>query len=212
MYDRLLEQLRGSSKLFADETVVPVLDPGRGHTKKGQLWTYARDDRPWCGSDPPAVVYVYAPDRKHARPGQHLAGFSGTLQVDGYGAYRELASAGAVELAFCWAHVRRPLYELQAGDTPAPIASEALARIAALYAVEAACRGQSADQRRRMRQLRSRPIIEALKPWFERQLGLVSGKSKVAEAIRYALTRWQGLCRFLDDGRVELDNNVSTLR
>jgi len=208
VYDRLLDEPRGSTRLFADETVVPVLDPGRGRTKKGQLWTYARDDRPWCGSDPPAVAYVYAPDRKHARPGQHLVGFKGTLQVDGYGAYRELASAGAVELAFCWAHVRRPFYELQASDTPAPIAGEALARIAALYAVEAACRGQPAEQRRRLRQLRSKPIIEALKPWFERQLGLVSGKSKVAEAIRYALTRWQGLCRFLDDGRVELDNNA----
>jgi len=104
--------------------------------------------------------------------------------------------------------VRRYFYDLQASGTPAPIASEALARIAPLYAVETACRGQSAEQRRRMRQLRSKPIIEALKPWFERQLGLVSGKSKVAEAIRYALSRWQGLCRFLDDGRVELDNNV----
>jgi len=208
VYDRLLENLRSSTKLFADETTVPVLDPGRGRTKTGQLWTYARDDRPWCGSDPPAVVYVYAPDRKHARPGQHLAGFSGPLQVDGYGAYRELASAGAVELAFCWAHVRRYFYDLQAGSTPAPIASEALVRIAPLYAVETACRNQSAEQRRSMRQLRSKPILEALKPWFERQLGLVSGKAKIAEAIRYALTRWQGLCRFLDDGRIELDNNV----
>ena len=104
--------------------------------------------------------------------------------------------------------MRRPFYELQADDTPAPIASEALARIAALYAVETACRGQSAEQRRRMRQLHSKPILEALEPWFKRQLGLVSGKSKVAEAIRYALSRWQGLCRFLDDGRVELDNNA----
>ena len=115
---------------------------------------------------------------------------------------------GTVELAFCWAHVRRHFYDLQASDTPAPIASEALARIAPLYAVETACRGQSAEQRRRMRQLRSKPILEALKPWLERQLGLVSGKSKLAEAIRYALSRWQGLCRFLDDGRIELDNNV----
>jgi transposase len=208
VHARLLVYLRRSTKLFADETVVPVLDPGRGRTKTGQLWTYARDDRPWAGSDLPVVAYVYAPDRKHVRPGQHLAGFSGILQVDGYGAYRELASAGEVELAFCWAHVRRKFYELQAGDTPAPIASEALARIAGLYAVEAEIRGQSAEQRRRVRQLRSRPILEALKPWLEQQLTLVSGKSKIADAIRYALSRWQGLGRFLGDGRVELDSNV----
>lgn len=208
VYERLLENLRRSTKLFADETTVPVLDPGRGRTKTGQLWTYARDDRPWGGSDPPAVAYVYAPDRTYARPGQHLAGFSGILQVDGYGAYRELAAAGAVELAFCWAHVRRSFYELQAGDTPAPIASEALARIAKLYAVEAEIRGQPAEQRCRARQQRSTPILDALRPWLEQQLTLVSGKSKIAGAIRYALSRWQGLSRFLDDGRVELDSNV----
>jgi hypothetical protein len=117
------------------------------------------------------------------------SGFSGMLQVDGYGAYRELASAGAVELAFCWAHVRRYFYDLQASGTPAPIASEALARIAPLYAVETACRGQSAEQRRHMRQLRSKPIIEALKPWFERQLGLVSGKSKLTDVLTKIVAR-----------------------
>jgi transposase len=208
VHARLLERLKTSTRLFADETVVPVLDPGRGRTKKGQLWAYARDDRPWGGSDPPAVAYVYAPDRKHVRPGQHLAGFTGILQVDGYGAYSELAAAGAVELAFCWAHVRRKFYDLQAGDTPAPIASEALARIAGLYAVEAGIRGAPAEQRRHVRQRRSKPIVEALKPWLERQLTLVSGKSTIAGAIRYALSRWDGLSRFLDDGRIEIDNNV----
>jgi transposase len=208
VHARLLEQLRGSCKLFADETTVPVLDPGRGRTKTGQLWTYARDERPYGGSDPPAVVFVYAPDRKHARPGQHLAGFKGILQVDGYGAYVELAAAGAVDLAFCWAHVRRGFYDLQTGNTPAPIASEALVRIAGLYAVEADIRGQSADRRERVRRSRSKPIIDALKPWLEQQLALVSRKSTLAEAIRYALSRWDGLCRFLDDGRVEIDNNV----
>lgn len=207
VHARLLEQLRSSTKLFADETVVPVLDPGRGRTRKGQLWAYARDDRPWAGSDPPAVAYVYAPDRKHVRPGQHLVGFTGILQVDGYGAYGELAAAGAVELAFCWAHVRRKFYDIQAGS-PAPIAGEALARIAGLYAVEADIRGAPAEQRRRVRQARSKPILDALKPWLERQLTLVSGKSTLAGAIRYALSRWQGLSRFLDEGCVEIDSNV----
>lgn len=207
VHTRLLEQLRSSTKLFADETVVPVLDPGRGRTKKDQLWAYARDDRPWAGSDLPAVAYVYAPDRKHVRPGHHLVGFTGILQVDGCGAYGELAAAGAVELAFCWAHVRRKFYNIQAGS-PAPIASEALARIAGLYAIEADIRGAPAEQRRRVRQARSKPILDALKPWLERQLTLVSGKSTLAGAIRYALPRWEGLSRFLDDGRIELDSNV----
>jgi transposase len=101
LHARLLEELRASSKLFADETTAPVLDPGRGRTKTGQLWVYARDDRPWGGPAPPAVAYVYAPDRKAERPVAHLQGFRGVLQVDGYAGYRALAEAGQVELAFC---------------------------------------------------------------------------------------------------------------
>ena len=107
VHGRLLDHLKASTKLFADETTAPVLDPGRGRTKTGQLWAYARDDRPWGGADPPAVAYVYAPDRKAERPMAHLAGFTGVLQVDGYEGYRALAKGGAVKLAFCWAHVRR---------------------------------------------------------------------------------------------------------
>jgi transposase len=207
VHARLFERLKQSTRLFADETTAPVLDPGRGRTKKGQLWAYARDERPWCGRDPPGVAYVYAPDRKHARPAEHLAGFAGTLQVDGYAAYAELAEAGNVQLAFCWSHVRRRFYEIQAA-TPAPIATEALARIAALYAVEADIRGLRAKERRRVRQLQAKPIIDALRPWLEAQLAMVSGKSTIAEAIRYALSRWDGLTRFLDDGHIELDTNV----
>jgi transposase len=99
VHGRLLAKLKTSTKLFADETTAPVLDPGRGRTKTGQLWAYARDDRPWGGSDPPGVAYVYAPDRKAERPITHLAGFKGILQVDGYGGYRVLAERGDVTLA-----------------------------------------------------------------------------------------------------------------
>jgi len=97
VHARLLERLKTSSKLFADETTLPVLDPGRGRTKTGQLWTYARDDRPWAGSDPPGVAYVYAVDRKADQPIKHLAGFKGVLQVDGYGGYRPLTERGEVK-------------------------------------------------------------------------------------------------------------------
>ena len=198
---------KSSTKLFADETTAPVLDPGRGRTKTGQLWAYARDDRPWGGADPPGVAYVYAHDRKAERPIAHLAGFKGILQVDGYGGYRALAERGDVQLAFCWAHVRRRFYELAAAG-PAPIASEALERIAKLYAVETEIRGRSADERRALRQDNSRPIIDDLEPWLRAKLGLISQKTKLAEAIRYALSRWDGLIRFLDDGRIEIDSNV----
>jgi transposase len=207
VHERLLAQLKASPRLFADETTAPVLDPGRGQTKTGQLFAYARDDRPWGGTDPPGVAYVYAPDRKAARPIAHLAGFAGVLQVDGYSGYRALAGGNQVALAFCWAHVRRRFYELAAAGA-APIASEALKRIAELYRIESDIRGMSAAERCRIRQAKSRPILDALEPWLRGKLGLISQKSKLAEAIRYALVRWDGLTRFVDDGRIEIDSNI----
>ena len=215
VHERLLDKLKASPKLFADETTAPVLDPGRGRTKTGQLFAYARDDRPWGGTDPPGVAYVYAPDRKAERPIAHLAGFKGILQacpersrrVDGYSGYKVLAKQGNVRLAFCWSHVRRHFYEL-ANPGPAPIAAEALTRIAALYRIEQEIRGRSADQRRAVRQERSRPLVEDLEPWLRTKLQLISQKTKLAAAIRCTLARWQGLCLLLDDGHVEIDNNV----
>lgn len=207
VHERLLGHLKASAKLFADETTAPVLDPGRGRTKTGQLWAYARDDRPWGGSDPPGIAYVYAPDRKAERPIAHLDGFTGILQVDGYAGYRALAERNDVQLAFCWSHVRRKFYELATAG-PAPIATEALQRIAELYRIESETRGRSAVDRRALRQEKSRPIITALEPWLTAKLALISQKTKLAEAIRYALSRWQGLTRFIDDGRIEIDSNT----
>jgi transposase len=207
VHERLLETLKASPKLFADETTAPVLDPGRGRTKTGQLFAYARDDRPWGGPDPPGVVYVYAPDRKGERPMAHLAGFSGVLQVDGYGGYKVLAERGEVRLAFCWAHVRRRFYELAAAG-PAPIASQALERIAGLYRIEGQIRGAPPEERRAVRQEHSRPVLDTLEPWLRSKLAVISQKTKLAEAIRYALSRWEGLTRFVEDGRIELDSNV----
>jgi transposase len=203
--DRILEELRRSERLFADETTAPVLEPGRGRTKTGQLWAYARDDRPWGGSDPPIVAYVYAGDRKADRPQAHLGAFDGILQVDGYGGYAALARRRQqVRLAFCWAHVRRRFYELADSS---PVATEVLRRIAELYAVEDKIRGHSVEERRSLRAERSRPIIDELRRDLEVRNRQVSAKSKLGEAIRYALTRWDGLARFLDDGRVDLDSN-----
>ena len=145
--------------------------------------------------------------RPIVRPSGRSAISKGILQVDGYGGYRVLAERGSVQLAFCWSHVRRRFYELAAAG-PAPIASEALERIAGLYAIEKEIRGRSADERRAMRQDRSRPIIDDLEPWLRAKLALISQKTKLAEAIRYALSRWVGLTRFLDDGRIEIDSNV----
>jgi hypothetical protein len=207
VHERILAHLRSSTKLFADKTTAPALDPGRGRTKTGQLWAYARDDRPWGGSDPPAVAYVYAPDRKASQPIEHLAGFKGVLPVDGYAGYRALAAKGEVSLAFCWSHARRRFYELAATGS-APIANEALQRIAALYAIERDVRGRSPQERRAARQQRTRPLLEELELWLRDKLALISQKTRLAEGVRYALSRWEGLMRFLDDGRIEIDFNA----
>jgi transposase len=204
--DHILERLRRSERLFADETTAPVLDPGRKKTKTGQIWAYACDDRPWGGSDPPMVAYVYAADRKTERAQAHLQGFAGILQVDGYGAYAALARRHQqIRLAFCWAHVRRKFYELAESS---PVAADVLRRIASLYAVEDEIRGLPADERRDARDQRSRPIVDDLYRFLEARGRQVSAKAKLGEAISYALKRWDGLTRFLDDGRIDLDNNA----
>jgi transposase len=211
LHARLVQMLKSSTKLFADETRCPVLDPGRGRTKTGYLWTIARDDRPWGGTDPPAVAYLYAPGRGAEHAVRHLAGFSGTLQVDGYVAYDALTDAerpgGPLTLAFCWSHFRRRFYDIAKGGN-APIATEALERIAQLYAIEAEIRGQSAQDRCAARQAGTKPLVEDLKAWLAQQLARVSGRSPIAEAIRYGLSHWDGLIRFLDDGRIEIDTNT----
>ena len=205
---RMREILLASPRLFADETTMPVLDPGRGRTKKGYAWAIARDDRPWGGTDPPAVVFHYAPGRGTEHAKDLLAGYRGILQCDGYGAYKTLAAAGdGIALAFCWSHARRQFIELAKGKT-APIAQETLQRIAALYAIEAEVRGKPADIRRAVRQERSRPLVEDLFAWFSAQIARLPGSSPTAEAIRYALNHREGLVRFLEDGRIELDTNT----
>ena len=206
LHARLAAHVFASTKLFADDTTLPVLDPGRGRTRTGRLWVYARDDRPWTGSDPPAAVYVYSPDRKAERPAGHLKDFQGVLQVDGYAGFETLTTSGDIVLAACWAHARRKFYEFHQA-TGSPIAAEALRRIAELYAVEKRVRGRPAEERRQVRQANSRPLIKAMEPWLETELRRIPNSGGLANAIRYALARWPALCRFLDDGRIELDNN-----
>ncbi len=184
----------------------PVLDPGRGRTKTGRLWVYTRDDRPWSGPDPPAAVYFYSPDRKAERPASHLEAFRGVVQVDGYAGFERLTERGDIVLAACWAHTRRKFFDVHEA-TGSPIAAEALRRIAELYAIEKSIRGRTAEERRIVRNTQSRPLVEAMKPWLETQLGRIPGRGGLAEAIRYTLSRWPALGHFLDDGRIELDNN-----
>ena len=196
-----------AGRVHADDTTVPVLSPGNGKTKTGRLWCYARDDHPFGGEAPKAVLYCYSPDRKGEHPKKHLAGFKGILQADGYAGYAGLYQQGVTEAA-CMAHVRRKFFDIHA-ETKSPQSQEALRRIAELYAVEAAIRGESAAIRLKIRTERSAPLFAAFRTWLEAMLSRVSGKSEMAKAIRYALTRWDALTLILRDGRVCIDNNAA---
>jgi transposase len=210
LHELMMTTVLASPKIFADDTTLPVLDPGRGKTKTGRLWCYAVDNRPWRGPGHPAAVYIYSDDRKGVHPAEHLKGYGGLLQVDGYAGFAGLVTdpAGdAPQLAFCWAHTRRKLYDVFVA-TKSPIAEEALRRIAALYAIESGVRGEPAEQRQRVRQQQSRPLVEAMHVWLTGQLGRIPGASTLAKAIRYAMNHWSGLILFLDDGRLELDTNT----
>lgn len=198
----------GATKVHADDTPVPVLDPGRGKTKTGRLWVYVRDDRPAGSTDAAAAFYRYTATREGAHPRTHLKDFRGTLQADGFSGFDGLYFEGRVREAACWAHARRKFYELHAA-TRSPLAEEALNRIAGLYAIEQGIRGKLPDERWRVRQARAGPILEALQQWMLQTRAKVSAKSEFASAISYALKRWAALTRYCDDGTVEIDNNAA---
>ena len=215
LWHRLRQLLLASSKLCVDETPAPVLDPGRGRTKTGYFWALSRDDRPWAGPDPPGVVYAYAPGRGAVHGLRLLEGYRGIIHCDGYQAYKTMtretrADALSGTLAFCWSHLRRQFVKIEreAAPAPAPVAREALERIAQLYAVEKALRGRSDAERRAGRQAHARPLATALRQWFEAKLDHLAQKSDTAKALRYALRHWDGLTLYLDDGRIEMDTNA----
>jgi hypothetical protein len=191
---------------------VPVLAPGLGRTKTGRLWVYVRDDRPFCGPAPPAAAYFYSPDRGGEHPAVHLATFTGFLQADGYAGFEALydparTNPGPITEVACWAHCRRKIFEVWEA-TKSPVAKEALDRIAAFYAIEA--KAQFAPPAERLaHRAATAPLLDAFFAWAEGTVIRLSGKSALAEAFRYTITRRAALSRFLTDTRLEIDNNIA---
>jgi transposase len=199
-----------AERIHADDTTVPVLAKGKCRT--GRLWTYVRDDRPFGGPDPPAAIFFYSADRTAKHPEQHLAGYVGLMQADAYAGFNRLYGAGRkpgpIIEAACWAHARREFFDL-ARLAKAPIAIEAVERIDALFAIEREINGLAPQERVRVRNARSRPLIVTLEAWLREQRAKLSRQSKVAQAIAYSLTRWAALTRFIDDGRLCMSNNAA---
>lgn len=212
LLDPLIEALKkdvlASDVLHGDDTPVPVLAPGLGKTKTGRLWTYVRDGRPWGSDQPPAAVFFYSPDRKGEHPQSHLKTFKGILHVDGYAGFNAIFETGHVTEAACWAHVRRKFFDVHAANT-SPIAKQALDKIAALYAIEAQIKGKPPDERQHYREHHAAPLIADLKAWLDVTLPKLSGKTDLAQAMRYGLSRWTSLTRYINNGRIEIDNNAA---
>jgi transposase len=208
LIEALGRHVLSGTHLHVDDTPYPVLAPGTGKTKIARIWTYVRDERPWASSTPAAVLFRYTPDRKGQHPRIHLAGFTGALHADGYAGFDRLFESGRIREIACWAHARRKFFDLYEA-TQSLIAKEALDRIGALYAIESEIRGKPPDERRDARQARAGPLLADLHAWLLASARPLSRKSEVAGAIRYALSRWEALCRYRDDGRAELDNNAA---
>jgi transposase len=219
---RLIERhVLAAERLHGDDTTVPIL--AKGQTVTGHIWTYVRDDRPSGGRAPPAALYYASRDRRQEHPAQHLRAFSGILQADAYSGYNALydpsRAEGPVTPALCWAHARRQFFELadiaanarrdRNAAAISPIALEAVKRIDALFDIERGINGQSAEDRLRVRQQQSAPLLTALEAWLREQRARLSNSSSVAKPIDYMLRRWDRFTRFIDDGRICLTNNAA---
>lgn len=216
----------GGGQVHADDTPLPVLDPGRGHTKTGYLWTYVRDERPWGSSLAPAVCFEYSPNRKGEHPRRHLLDFAGVVHSDAYSGLNALfevfttkkhaktvktrAGPGRIMRSLCWAHVRRKIYDLYVA-LDSPIAREGIHRIDELYDIETEIRGLTPEERRQERQARAVPLLDALYTWFMSTLAQLPKKSELAKAIRYAVkpAHWPALMYYCSDGHVAIDNNAA---
>jgi hypothetical protein len=208
LVDQIRSHVMAGSKIHADDTPVPVLAPGNGKTKTARLWTYVRDDRPAGYQTAPAVWFAYSKDRKGEHPRQHLKDFRGALQADAYSGFHHLYGGGAIYEVACWAHARRKFYDIHMAHA-SPTTTEAMARVGALYGIEEEIRGKPRELRCTVRQTRARPLLDSLRNWMEKALGSLSTKSETAAAIRYTLSHWRALTRYVDDGSLEIDNSAA---
>ena len=210
--DGIRRHVFAGDKIHGDDTTVPVLSPGLGRTKTGRLWVYVRDDRPFCGTAPPAAAYFYSPDRGGEHPAAHMKTFTGYLQADGYAGFEALYHAsrtdpGSITEVACWAHCRRKFFDVWEA-TKSPVAKEAIDRIAAFYAVETKAQFAPPDVRVAHR-TETAALLDAFFTWADATVTKLSAKSALAEAFRYTIKRRDALTRFITDGCLEADNNLA---
>ena len=207
LVDCLRKSIFSSKHIHGDDTTVRVLVPGNGKTKIGRIWTYVRDGRPYGDTTPPAACYFYSPDRKGERPKDHLKDFKGIFHADAYGGYNQIYGENITEAA-CWAHTRRKFYEITVASDNAKIAYETLIQIGKIYQIEEDINGSEPEARLKVRQEKSKKIVEDLFASFKDALTKLPKKSATTKAINYAMNNHIALMRFLNDGKIEIDNNA----
>jgi hypothetical protein len=215
----LIEELKKyiffASHLHGDDTPIKVLAPGTGKTKTGRIWVYVRDGRPYGDQSPPGVCYIYSPDRRGERPASHLENFTGVFHADAYGGYDKIYQQkdknheAIITEAGCWAHTRRKFYEITVHNEKANIAYKILEQIGNIYSIEEGIRGLSADKRKEQRQKRSKDLLDQLFIDMKKYRHDLPSKSATALAINYAVNNEIALRRFLEDGKIEIDNNAA---
>jgi transposase len=203
LFDLMKENALQSKALQTDDTPVGVLDPELARTRTGRIWTYVGDDQH------PYTVYDYTRTRSRDGPHAFLEKFSGYLQADAYSGYDELyrdPDRDIIEVA-CWAHTRRKFYEAQSSDLMR--STVMLAYIRLLYDVEREARDGNLDreQRRALRQEKSRPVLDDIQAYLQRERTQALPKSPIGQAIAYALSNWDALVRYTEDGDLAIDNN-----
>ena len=210
--DAIGRHVLAGQAIFADDTPVKMLAPGTGKIATARLWAYGRDERPWGGDAPPASWYRFPPDRKGKHPQDHLSGYQGWMHADGYAGFEDIYRSAEIHEVACMAHVRRKFVDIHRAQGSAIADGQsdgAIKRIAQLYAVEKEARGSPSGRRVEIRQAQAKPIFDEMEAWLHGQLPSISGKSPLAVAIRYALTRMKRLRPYLDHGILELDNNTA---
>ncbi|WP_255418698.1 IS66 family transposase [Paracoccus sp. JM45] len=208
MAGHICKLVRAGPALFADDTPVKLqVRANTTKTKTARLWSYVRDERPWCGAAPPCAWYQFSVDRKGQHPANHLAGYTGTVHANGYAKFNGLFGTGKASEQACMVYVRRKFVD-ELERTGSPIARQAIKQIAQLYAVEKEVRGKSPEERVALWQVKAKPVFDELELRLQAQLRKISGKTKLAEAIHYALNRMPKARGYLGDGRLELDNNT----
>jgi transposase len=220
LYELIKAHVFAAERIHGDDTTVPVL--AKVKTRTGRIWTYVRDDRPFGGTDPPAAVFFYSPDRAGIHPEQHFAGYSGILQADGYAGfntvYRPDRKPGVITEAGCWAHAKRKLFELAdiaskarkgKPTTISPIAFEAVRKMDAIFMLERSINGLSPKERLAARRRDIAPLVDDLIDWMKQERAKLSRHNEVAKAMDYMLKRIDVFTHFLEDGRICLSNNAA---